>query len=134
LARPLEWKWSIALAGPPSHREADPSTGNDKRIHEFEITDTKIDKALAPDDLTNKERASIVEAVVDVTALPGVFSSSSDTDVQISSRCYGGCHIYAGNHFRQASSAPRYPMEDNGYEFPRPNQEGYRYFQAHRGS
>jgi hypothetical protein len=62
----------------PSYRETDPSTGNDKQIHEFEITDTKIDK-LAPDNLTTKERASIVEAVVDATALPGMFSSSSDT-------------------------------------------------------
>jgi hypothetical protein len=53
-------------------------TGDDKIIHEFEITKTKIDKALAPDDLTNKEWVSVVEAAVDVTALPGMFSFSSD--------------------------------------------------------
>jgi hypothetical protein len=38
-----------------SYHGTDPSTGDDKNIHEFEIADTKIDKALAPNNLTNKE-------------------------------------------------------------------------------
>jgi hypothetical protein len=53
------------------------STGNDKRIPGFEVLRIEIDKVLAPAGLLSKmDRVSVVEAVVDVAALPGMFSSS----------------------------------------------------------
>ena len=54
----------------------DLSTGDDKRIHEFEVSGVEIDKALAPAGLSTKDRSSIVEAAVDVAASPGVFSAT----------------------------------------------------------
>jgi hypothetical protein len=51
----------------------DPLTSNNKMIHHFEVTWTGIDKALVPGGMVAKDRVSIVEAAVDVAALPGIF-------------------------------------------------------------
>jgi hypothetical protein len=60
-----------------SYRGTDPSTGNDKMIHNFELTGTGIGKALAPGGMVAKDRVSIVEAAVDVVALPCMFSATN---------------------------------------------------------
>jgi hypothetical protein len=60
-----------------SYRGTDPSTGDDKRIHGFEVAGVKIDKALAPPDLAARDRISLVETAVDDAALPGMISASS---------------------------------------------------------
>jgi hypothetical protein len=60
-----------------SYRGTDPSTGDEKRIHGFEVDGVKMDKALAPPDLAARDRISLVETAVDVAALPGMFSASS---------------------------------------------------------
>jgi hypothetical protein len=59
----------------------DLSTGYDKRNHNFEITERKIDKALVPQrpDYQGKGWAAIIEATVYVTALPDMFASSYQT-------------------------------------------------------
>jgi hypothetical protein len=60
-----------------SYRGTDPSMGDEKRIHGFEVDGVKMDKALAPPDLAARDRISLVETAVDVAALPGMFSASS---------------------------------------------------------
>ena len=59
-----------------SYRGTDSSTGDDKRIHGFEVSGIDIDKALAPAGLSTKDGSSIVEAALDVAASPGVFSAT----------------------------------------------------------
>jgi hypothetical protein len=62
-----------------SYRGSDPSTEDSKRIHGLEIDDPEIDKLLAPEDLKRSDRGAFIEAAVDVTALPGMFSTGSQT-------------------------------------------------------
>jgi hypothetical protein len=64
-----------------SYPGTDPSTGNDKMIHNFKVTGIGIGKALAPGGVVAKDRVSIVEAVVDVAALPGMFSATSSSQM-----------------------------------------------------
>jgi hypothetical protein len=64
--------------GRTSYRGADPSTGNSKKIHDFDIDGEEIDEALVPENLSSrKDQSAFVDAAVDVTALPGMFSSGT---------------------------------------------------------
>jgi hypothetical protein len=63
--------------GDSSYRGTDSSTGDDKRIHGFEVSGVAIDKALVPAGLVSKDRVSLVETAVDVAALPGFFFGST---------------------------------------------------------
>ena len=62
--------------GDSSFRGTDSSTGDEKRIHGFEVSGVEIDKALAPAGLSSKDRVSLVETAVDVTSLPGMLSTT----------------------------------------------------------
>jgi hypothetical protein len=59
--------------GDSSYRGTDCSTGDEKRMHGFEVSGVAIDKALVPAGLASKDRVFLVETAVDVAALPGMF-------------------------------------------------------------
>ena len=62
--------------GDSSFRGTDSSTGDEKRIHGFEISGVAIDKALAPAGLSSKDRVSLVETAVGVASLPGMLPTT----------------------------------------------------------
>jgi hypothetical protein len=63
-------------SGSSSYRGTDSSIGDDKKIHGFDVSGMEIDSALAPLGLARKDRTPLVDAAVDVAALPGVFSAT----------------------------------------------------------
>jgi hypothetical protein len=98
---------------------ADPSTGNDKMIHNFKVTGTGIGKALAPGGVVAKDRVSIVEAGVDVAALPGMFSA---TGSQMSEEVQGVTK--AANSMLATLSGKRAQLHDIQWKTLRKNSLG----------
>lgn len=63
---------------------ADPSVGNKEQIYNISHDNVdEMDVALCPPHMTEDERENFLEAVVDVTALPGMFRSSESSDVMM---------------------------------------------------
>lgn len=58
----------------------DPSTKDAKKLFGFSISGEKIDKAIAPEDLSKKDREVLFEIALDTTSLPGMYLSKQLLD------------------------------------------------------
>jgi hypothetical protein len=63
--------------GQTNFTSSDPSVGDGKRIFDLSINGAEVDKAAGPTDMRRKDATELYIAAVDVTSLPGMFSSGT---------------------------------------------------------